>query len=77
MLRALICSAAFVVCLSLGTLPLLAQSSSPKPKSSGEIAAASRLLAEKDASCRQKAREQKLTFLQRRRFIRGCIKGTQ
>jgi hypothetical protein len=77
MRRFLICAVAFAALVSTGVLSALAQSSSPKPKSPGEIAAASRLLAGTYESCRQQARAQKLTFLKRRRFIRGCVKGSQ
>src|SRR5262245_27254517 len=54
-----------------------AQQSAPlsqKPKSAGEIAKASRMLAEKNESCRRQAREEKLTGLKRYRFIRACRK---
>jgi hypothetical protein len=71
----LIYPVAFVAIVSTGALSALAQSSSSKPKSPAEIAAASRLLAGKYESCRQQARAQKLTFLKRRRFVRGCVKG--
>jgi len=47
----------------------------PKPKSPGEIAQASRAIAEKNESCRRQAREQKLTFLKRRQFVRNCVKN--
>jgi hypothetical protein len=43
-------------------------------KSSGEIAADSRLLAEKQESCRFQAKQQKLGFLKRRSFMRECMK---
>jgi hypothetical protein len=72
MFRVLPCSATFVALLSIGLLPALAQSAPPKPKSPGEIAAASRLLAEKNESCRLQAKQQGLRFLKRRRFIRDC-----
>jgi len=75
MRRFLIYSVAFGALVSTGALSALAQSSSSKPKSPGEIAAASKLLAGKYESCRQEARAQKLTFLKRRRFVRGCVKG--
>jgi hypothetical protein len=52
-----------------------AQSPSPKAKSPGEIAAASRLLAQKEENCRLEAKEKKLTFLKRRRFVHECIKN--
>ena len=32
------------------------------------------LLVQKEETCRRQARQQKLTFLKRRRFIRDCIK---
>jgi hypothetical protein len=73
MSRVLIFSAAAFI--SIGTA--LAQSVPPKSKSPGAIAAASRLLAEKNESCRQQAREQGLRLLKRRRFIRDCVKAGQ
>jgi hypothetical protein len=75
MLRIAISSAAVVTLMSVGTSSVFAQSLSPAPKSSGEIAAASRLLAEKQENCRVQAKQQKLTFLKRRSFIRRCMKG--
>jgi hypothetical protein len=70
-----VCFAAFAVLISTGTFSVLAQATSSKPRSPGEIAAASRLIAEKTESCRRQAREQKLTFMKRRRFVRGCVRG--
>jgi hypothetical protein len=75
MFRIVICSAAFAALTSIGTLTALAQPASPKPTSPGAIAAASRLLAEKNESCRQQAKQQGLRFLKRRRFIRDCKAG--
>lgn len=75
MRRIRVCSAALAV-LSTDIVSVLAQSPSSKPKSPGEIAAASRRLAETNESCRQQAREQKLTLLKRRRFVRGYVKGS-
>jgi hypothetical protein len=72
MLRIAISSAALVT-LVVGTSPALAQSSAAK--SSGEIAAASRLLAEKQEGCRLQAKQQKLSFLKRRSFVRDCMKS--
>jgi hypothetical protein len=54
--------------------PVSAQTVSPTGKSSGEIAVASRLLAEKEEDCRVEAKQQHLHFLKRRSFIRGCMK---
>ena len=76
MSRVLLFSAAFAA-LSIGTLAALAQSPSAKLKSPGQIAAASRLLAERNESCRLQAQEQRLKFLKRRRFIRDCVKAGQ
>ena len=75
MFRILTCAAAFAALTSIGTLTALAQSPSAKLKSPGQIAAASRLLAEKNESCRQQAKQQGL--LKRRRFIRDCVKAGQ
>jgi hypothetical protein len=77
MSRVLIFSAAFAAFISIGTPAALAQSPSAKLKSPGQIAAASRLLAEKYESCRLQAREQGLHLLKRRRFIRDCVKAEQ
>lgn len=54
-------------------LPAFAQSG----KSSGEIAAASRLLAEQREHCRVEANRQHLHLLKRRKFIRVCMKREQ
>jgi hypothetical protein len=75
MSRILVFSAAFAALVSVGTPAALAQSPSAKLKSPGQIAAASRLLAEKYESCRLQARAQGLRFLKRRRFIRDCVKA--
>lgn len=57
-----------------GVTPAAAQSSAPKPKSPGEIAAASKVLAERSAKCRSEAKAQKLHFGKRRAFLRECMK---
>lgn len=74
MLRIAIASAAFATIISYGAFSAFAQSPSPKSKYPAEIAAASMLLVQKEETCRRQARQQKLTFLKRRRFIRDCIK---
>ena len=64
----------FVV-LGMSMLPAIALAQQAptqlKPKSPGEIAQASRVLAEKNDNCRRQAREQKLTLLKRRQFVRN------
>jgi hypothetical protein len=70
LLRSLACIALFF----FSTVPTLPQSARSKPKSPGEIAAAERLAMEKRAACQREARAQKLNYLQRRRFVRDCIK---
>ena len=69
MLRTAFASTGIIVSVLLFT-PALAQSG----KSSGEIAASSKLLAEKLDECRVKAKQQHLHFLKRRTFIRACMK---
>jgi hypothetical protein len=69
-----IASVVIVISASLGISMVHAQSPSPKPKSPGEIAAVSKLLAEKNEVCRREAQKLKLHFLRRRRFIRDCVK---
>jgi hypothetical protein len=65
-----------VTLISLGIRVALAQPPSPKPKSPGEIAAVSKLLAEKKEICRRQARKQKLHLFKRHRFIRDCVHKT-
>jgi hypothetical protein len=75
MLRIAMASAVVVTFVAFGTFSALAQQSpSATSKSPGEIAAASRRLAEKQENCRLQAKQQKLTFLKRRRFLRECKK---
>jgi hypothetical protein len=62
-----------VTFVSLGITVALVQSRSPKPKYPGEIAAVSKLLAEKNEICRRQAQKQKLHFFKRRRFVRDCV----
>ena len=65
-----------VTLISLGITVALAEPPSPKPKSPGEIAAVSRLLAEKNEICRRQAQKQKLQLFKRHRFIRDCVNKT-
>jgi hypothetical protein len=64
------CSVLFFI----ATAPVLAQTPS-KPRSPGEIAAADRIAMEKRATCQREARAKKLSYLQRRRFVRECVRG--
>jgi hypothetical protein len=64
------CSALFL----MATVPALSQTPS-KPRNPGEIAAADRIAMEKRATCQREARAKKLNYMQRRRFVRDCIKG--
>jgi hypothetical protein len=69
----------FLAVVVLMALPLVARAqpaapSAPRPKSPGEIAEASRVLAEKNESCRREAQKDGLSGLKRRRFIRDCAK---
>lgn len=69
MYRLAMACAAILVAISQST-PLFAQSG----KSSGEIAASSKLLAEKLEHCRLEAKEQHLHLLKRRAFMHTCMK---
>ena len=62
------------ICLAVVSVPSMAQTPPPKPKSPGQIAAADRLKAEITADCRREAKAQKLSFLKRRSYIRNCVK---
>jgi hypothetical protein len=70
LLRVLACT----VLLSLGASLSFAQYPAPKPTSPGEIAAADKAAAEKRAACQREARAQKLSYLKRRQFVRGCVR---
>ena len=59
---------------ALGIQIAAAQTPAKKPTSPGEIAAASRKLAEVSANCRSEAKAQKLHFGKRRAFLRECMK---
>jgi hypothetical protein len=49
-----------------------AHTQSEKPKSPGEIAAASNRIAQRNEDCRRQAREQHLHLVKRYRFMRDC-----
>jgi hypothetical protein len=68
---ALVLMAAFA---TVSLQPAGAQTPAPKPRSPGEIAAASHVLAEKSAKCRSEAKTKKLHFGKRRAFLRECMK---
>lgn len=46
---------------------------SAQHKSPGEMAAADKAKAKKTAACRAKAKEQKLTLMKRRAFVKTCV----
>ncbi|MGP8119453.1 MAG: hypothetical protein ACLP8B_02895 [Xanthobacteraceae bacterium] len=51
----------------------MAQSPASKPRSPGEIAAASQVLILKSEACRREARAHKLGFFKRRLFMHRCL----
>src|SRR5262249_46900128 len=50
----------------------IAHAQSEKPKSPGDIAAASNRIAQRNEDCRRQAREQHLHLVKRYRFMRDC-----
>lgn len=60
--------------LALAASPAFSQYPAPKPTTPGEIAAVDRDAAEKRAACQREARAQKLSYLKRRQFVRGCVR---
>jgi hypothetical protein len=74
MTRALLRSVAFAVCMALISTAAQAQSATAKPKSPGEIAAASNVLAKKYDDCRRESKQLKLSFFKRRLFIHRCVR---
>jgi hypothetical protein len=63
-----------VALLLFGAVPALSQTAPAKPRSPGEIAAADRIAMEKRAACQREAREKKLSFMQRRSYVKTCVK---
>ena len=59
--------------MAFAALPALAQTTLVKPKSPTEIAA-DKVAMEKRANCEKEARANKLSYLKRRQFVRGCIR---
>jgi hypothetical protein len=55
-------------------MPALSQPTPFKPKSPGMIAATDKDTTEKRANCEREARAQKLSYLKRRQFVKGCIR---
>jgi hypothetical protein len=74
MTRTSICSAALVASISLAPFAAHAQSAAAKPRSPGEIAVTSNILAQKYDTCRHQAKEQKLSFVRRRIYIHDCVR---
>lgn len=70
MYRSAIVCAGILVSISLSS-PVFAQSG----RSSGEIAASSKLLVEKLEQCRVEAKHHHLHLLKRSRFMRACMKS--
>jgi hypothetical protein len=68
MLRAIIVGLALVAAMSV------AGAQSGNHKSPHEIAKASRQMAEKREACRQEAKAQKLSLLERRKYRVACLK---
>jgi hypothetical protein len=69
-----IASVLIAALIPLGAFSAFAQSASAKPKYPAEIVAVSKRPAEKQENCRRQTKQQKLTFLQTRRFVRECVK---
>ena len=59
-----------------GAFTVWAQSPERKTKSPAEVEQAINDYNAKIESCRRQAREQKLHFMKRRRFIRDCVNNT-
>ena len=72
MTRALFLHVAIGICTAISLGASAANAESVKPKSPGEIAAASERMAERNENCRRQAREQHLHLVKRYRFMRDC-----
>jgi hypothetical protein len=69
-------SAIFSGAILLGASTAWAQSPPRKTKSPAEVEQAVNDYNSKIVNCRRQAREQKLHFMKRRRFIRDCVNNT-
>lgn len=65
---------ACAILLSFVSVSAFAQYPAPKPTSPGEMAAIDKDKAEKRAACQREAREQKLSYLKRRQYVRNCTR---
>lgn len=59
---------------TFAAMPALSQTAPLKPNGPGEIAAADKVAMEKRANCEREARANKLSYLKRRQFVKGCIR---
>ena len=59
---------------AFAAMPALSQTAPVKPKNPGDIAAVDRVAMEKRANCEREARANKLSFLKRHQFVKGCIR---
>jgi hypothetical protein len=71
-----IASAIVVSVVLLGASAVLAQSPERKTRSPAELEQAINDYNAKVMNCKRQAREQKLHFMKRRRFIRDCVKNS-
>ena len=69
-------SAIVATVILLGAFAVSAQSPERKTKSPAEVEQAVNDYNLKIGNCRRQAREQKLHFMKRRRFIRDCVNNT-
>ena len=72
MMRALFLRVAIGTCTAISLGAAAANAQSVKPKSPGEIAAASKFIAQRNEDCRGQARAQHLHLIKRYRFMRDC-----
>ena len=72
MMRALLMRVVIGTCAAISLGVSAANAQSVRPKSPGEIAAASERIAERNEDCRRQAREQHLHLVKRYRFMRDC-----
>jgi hypothetical protein len=64
-----LCLATFALAFVIAAVPAVAQDAAKPPSMAGKVITKKKL-----AECKQQAKDQKLTYIKRRKFVRDCVK---